>query len=60
MIVLIVAFDCPFRGDLSVSSDVYSRLFERVAPAMQIDLAEVRNCVPEYRELSDSVWSVNR
>jgi Protein of unknown function (DUF4239) len=55
VIVLIVAFDCPFRGDLSVSSDVYSRLFERVAPEMQIDLAEVRNSMPEYRELSDSV-----
>jgi hypothetical protein len=57
VIVLIVAFDCPFRGDLSVSSDVYSRLFERVVPEMQIDLAEVRNSMPEYRELSDSVLS---
>ena len=55
VIVLITAFDCPFRGDLSVSPDVYSRLYERVAPAIKIDLAEVRNSSPEYRELSDSI-----
>jgi hypothetical protein len=54
VIVLIVAFDCPFRGDLSVSSDVYSRLYERVVPAMTIDLAYVRNAEPDYRALSDS------
>jgi hypothetical protein len=55
VIVLIVAFDCPFRGDLSVSSDVYSRLYERVVPAMTIDFAYVRSAEPAYRGLSDSV-----
>jgi Protein of unknown function (DUF4239) len=55
VIVLIVAFDCPFRGDLSISPDVYSHLYERVAPAMKIDFAQVRNSSPEYRELSDSM-----
>jgi hypothetical protein len=55
VIVLIVAFDCPFRGDLSVSYDVYSRLYERVVPSMTIDLNEVRNNEPEYRGTSDSM-----
>jgi hypothetical protein len=55
VIVLITAFDCPFHGDLSVSPDVYARLYERVAPATKIDLAEVRNSLPEYRELSDTI-----
>jgi hypothetical protein len=55
VIVLIVAFDCPFRGDLSVSSDVYSRLLERVVPAMTIDLTNVRSVEPNYRGLSDSI-----
>jgi hypothetical protein len=55
VIVLIVAFDCPFRGDLSVSSNVYSRLFERVVPAVTVDLNEIRNLEPEYKNLSDSM-----
>jgi len=55
VIVLIVAFDCPFRGDLSVSSDVYLHLFQRVVPAMKIDLTEVRNSIPNYRGLPDSI-----
>jgi len=38
VIVLIVAIDCLFRGELSVSSFVYSRLYERVVPEMTIDL----------------------
>jgi hypothetical protein len=55
VIVLIVAFDCPFRGDVSVSAEVYSRLFERVVPEMPIDLGEVRSLEPDYRALSDPV-----
>ena len=55
VIVLIVAFDCPFRGDLSVSNEVYSRLYERVVPAMTIDLNDVRNVEPDYRGISDSI-----
>ena len=38
VIVLIVAFDRPFRGELSVSSFVYRRLYERVVPEMTVDL----------------------
>jgi hypothetical protein len=55
VIVLIVAFDCPFRGDLSVSNEVYSRLYERVVPSMTIDLNDVRNVEPDYRGISDSM-----
>jgi hypothetical protein len=55
VIVLIVAFDCPFRGDLSVSDEVYSRLYERVVPSITIDLNDVRNTEPDYRGISDSV-----
>jgi len=55
VIVLIVAFDCPFRGDLSVSSDVYGRLHERVVLAMTIDLDDVRSLEPDYRGMSDSM-----
>jgi Protein of unknown function (DUF4239) len=54
VIVLIFAFDCPFRGDFSVSSSVYSRLYERVVPVTKIDLNDVRNLEPEYKNLSDS------
>jgi hypothetical protein len=53
VIVLIVAFDCPFRGDLDVSADVYRRLYQRVVPAMTIDLNEVRNQEPDYHGMSD-------
>jgi hypothetical protein len=55
VIVLIVAFDCPFRGDVSVSADVYTRLFERIVPQMPIDLSEVRTLDADYRPLSDTV-----
>lgn len=55
VIVLIVAFDCPFRGDLSVSADAYRRLYQRVVPAMTIDLNEVRSQEPDYRGMSDSM-----
>ncbi|MBV8278580.1 MAG: hypothetical protein JO170_25435 [Verrucomicrobia bacterium] len=55
VIVLIVAFDCPFRGDLSVSSAVYSRLYERVVPEMTIDLDDVRRLESDYRGMSDSM-----
>ena len=54
VIVLIVALDCPFRGDLSVSSWVYSRLYERVVPEMTINLDEVRSLEPDYRGMPDS------
>jgi len=54
VIVLIVAFDCPFRGELSVSSFVYSRLYERVVPEMTIDLDEVRRLEPGYSGMPDS------
>jgi hypothetical protein len=55
VIVLIVAFDCPFRGDLNVSADVYRRLYQRVVPAMTIDLNEVRSQEPDYQGMSDSM-----
>ena len=55
VIVLIVALDCPFRGQLSISSDIYQRIFESVVPAMNIDLAMVRSVEPDYREMTDSV-----
>ena len=55
VIVLIVAFDCPFRGDLSVSSAVYSPLYERVLPEMTIDLDDVRRLEPDYRGMPDSM-----
>jgi Protein of unknown function (DUF4239) len=55
VIVLIVAFDCPFRGDLNVSADVYRRLYQRVVPAMTIDLNDVRNEEPDYHAMSDSM-----
>jgi hypothetical protein len=55
VIVLIVAFDCPFRGDLSVSSWVYSRLYERVVPEMTIDLDDVRSLEPGYSSMPDSM-----
>jgi ABC-type branched-subunit amino acid transport system permease subunit len=55
VIVLIVALDYPFRGQLSVSSNIYERLFERVVPAMTIDLANVRSVEPDYREMTDSM-----
>lgn len=54
VIVLIVALDCPFRGQLSVSSDIYQRIFESVVPAMTIDLANVRSVETDYREMTDS------
>jgi hypothetical protein len=53
VIVLIVAFDCPFRGDLSVSADVYRRLYQRVVPAITIDLNDVRSQEPDYRGMAD-------
>jgi hypothetical protein len=55
VIVLIVEFDCPFRGDINVSADVYRRLYQRVVPAMTIDLKEVRSQEPEYHAMPDSV-----
>ena len=55
VIVLIVALDCPFRGDLSVSSAVYSRLYERVVPKMTIDLDDVRRLEPDCRGTPDSM-----
>jgi hypothetical protein len=55
VIVLIVAFDCPFRGELSVSSFVYRRLYERVVPEMTIDLDEVRRLEPGYSGMPDSM-----
>ena len=55
VIVLIVALDYPFRGQLRVSSNIYERLFERVVPAMTIDLANVRSVEPDYREMTDSM-----
>ena len=55
VIVLIVAFDCPFRGELSVSSWVYSRLYERVVPEMTIDLDDVRSLEPGYSGMPASM-----
>ena len=55
VIVLIVAFDCPFRGDLNVSDEVYAGLYERVVPAMTINLDALRSLEPDYRGMSDSM-----
>jgi hypothetical protein len=54
VIVLIVALDYPFRGQLSISSDVYRRIFDSVVPAMTIDLTNARSVEPDYREMTDS------
>jgi hypothetical protein len=45
----------PGSRDLSVSNEVYSRLYERVVPSMTIDLNDVRNVEPDYRGISDSM-----
>jgi hypothetical protein len=55
VIVLIVAFDCPFRGELSVSSEAFSRLNKHVVRSTTIDLAYLRTVEPDYRPMSDSM-----
>src|SRR5260221_2385592 len=55
VIVLIVPLDYPFRWPLNVCSHIYERLFEKVVPAMTIDLAHVRSGESEYRAITDSM-----
>ena len=41
VIVLILALDRPFRGDLAISTERFEEISKGIVPAMKVDLQEV-------------------
>jgi hypothetical protein len=51
VIVLILALDRPFRGDLAISTERFEEIREGIVPAMKVDLQEVLADGMEFHEM---------
>ena len=62
VIVLILALDRPFRGDLAISTQRFEEISEGIVPAMKVSLQEVTTYGPEFYgmkpdELTEKLYS---
>lgn len=51
VIVLILALDRPFRGDLAISTERFEEISKGIVPAMKVDLQEVLTDGTEFHEM---------
>jgi hypothetical protein len=62
VIVLILALDRPFRGDLAISTEGFEEIIKGIVSAMKVDLREVVAQGTDFRgmnppELTDRLYS---